>query len=65
MFILVRSNDLAGEGIVFNTEHIIRMDATSTDIKITMSDRSTVRITREEYKKLGKNVFKVVKIDEV
>ena len=65
MFILVRSNDLAGEGVIFNMEYVVRMDASPTDIKIKMIDGSTIKLTREEYKKLGKNILKVIKIDEV
>jgi len=65
MFILVRSNDLEQEGTVFNSEYVVRMDSTSTDIKLKLMDGSSVRITKDEYKRLGKNIFKVVKIDEV
>lgn len=65
MFILVRSNDLEKEGIVFNTEYVVRMDSTLTDIKLKMIDGSFVRLTKDEYRKLNLNIFKVTKIDEV
>ena len=65
MFILVRSNDLTGEGVVFNSDYVVRMDSTPTNIRLTMLDKSTVVLTRDEYKRLGKNIFKVTKIDEV
>jgi len=65
MFILVNANDLNGEGVVFNADYVVRMDYMSTDIRLKLVDGSTIKITRDEYKRLGKNIFKVVKIDEV
>lgn len=65
MFIFVRSNDLEGEGIVFNTEYVVRMDSTRTNVRIKMMDNSTVIITRDEFLRLNKNIFKVTKLDEV
>ena len=65
MFILVRANDLNHEGVVFNTDYVTRMDSTSSTVKIKLVDGSAVVITKEEYKRLNMNVFKVVKMDEV
>ena len=65
MFIYVRSNDLKGEGVAFNTEYVVRVDSTRTNVRIKMIDNSTVIITREEFKHLNKTIFKVTKLDDV
>ena len=65
MFILVRANDLEHEGVVFNTDYVVRLDSTSTSVRVKLVDGSAVIITKDEYKRLNKNIFKVVKMDEV
>ena len=65
MFILVNANNLDREGVVFNTDYVTRIDRTSTTVRIKLIDGSAVIITTDEYKRLNKNIFKVVKLDEV
>ena len=65
MFILVRANDLEQEGVVFNTDFVVRLDSTSTSVRIKLTDGSAVIITKDEYKRLNKKIFQTVKLDEV
>ena len=65
MFILARANDLDQEGVVFNTDYVTRIDSTSSNVRIKLVDGSAVIITKDEYKRLNKKIFKTMKLDEV